>query len=67
LEKGLNVRTNIEYFEMYGRVVYGEVEKSEYINIPEATLVRVTSQTGKIIPEYQGNPIIMLTKDLEII
>lgn len=62
LKPKTKAKTNAAYFEQYGRRVYGEIVESH-----EGTfsIMLVTEQEGKAIPEYTGNQVIFVTRDLE--
>jgi hypothetical protein len=62
---GKKVMTNDEYFNTFGRRVIGTSIAFKEILPKAVTLVRWEHQEGKIIPDHQGNVVLMMTKDLE--
>lgn len=59
---GTKVQTNNEYFKTFGRRVIGE---SIAVSPIQITIVRWEHQEGNIIPQHQGNAVLMMSKDLE--
>lgn len=61
---GQELKTNKAYQERFNRVVHGTVFSSEY-EVMGCTILIWQRQEGKVIPENQDKPVLMLTDDLE--
>jgi hypothetical protein len=60
------VKTNQNYFDKLGRVIYGKVENNIDQHNPAVTVIRVSRQLGNIIAEHNGKLLMMMIDDLEI-
>jgi hypothetical protein len=63
---GTKVITNNDYLKQFGRRVIGESVFLDNVPVTEhVTIVRWEHQEGNIIPDHQGNMVLMMTRDLE--
>lgn len=63
---GTKVETNQAYFHSSKRKVKGTSVATTPPTPPDVTAVIWEIQSGKIIPHYQGNVVLMFSKDLQV-
>lgn len=67
IKEGDKVQTNDAYFKQHGRRVIGRVLEQTHLPSMDIHMsaVKVTEQTGKVVPAYYIGQVMMRTIDLE--
>ncbi|MFB5758908.1 hypothetical protein [Paenibacillus medicaginis] len=67
MKNGTKVMTNDDYYNKYGRRIFGVVESEIDSDNETVTCIQVMNQQGRVIPEHQEKLVIMMIDDLEIV